>query len=239
MTSYLIKVNLLVLLLAILIPFIVDISASVLLYFIIFYTVVYLVSGNLYHRYWSHKQFLANASFIKIPSVLGLFIMVGDPISYAKSHRWHHAHSDTSKDIHSPVHGIFHALIGWMFTKHKLPLFLVRDLIVDPKNRYLFTLAKHQIKIIWLGLIICAMINTQVLAGLVYAMLLGFTMEMVTNAFAHNKVKQNAVDNYVIALVSMTQLHYEHHNNPLSNKKDMGNYLLVLLEKLKLISRNP
>jgi hypothetical protein len=69
-------------------------------------------------------------------------------------------------------------------------------------------------------------------------MLVGFTMEMFTNAFAHHKVKKTAVNNYVIALVSMTQLHHEHHVNPNSNEKDMGKYLFALLEKLKLISRN-
>ena len=236
--KYLLKVNLPVLILGILIPFLVDLTFSSLICFVIFYTLIYLVSGNIYHRYWSHKQFLANTYFIKITSVIGLFIMVGDPISYAKSHRYHHTHSDTDKDIHSPVHGIFHALIGWMFINHKLPLFLVRDLITEPQNSFLVSLAKHQIKIIWAGIAICYIIDLHLFAGLIYAMLFGFTMEMLTNAFAHSGTKQIAINNYPIALISLTQLHYEHHNNPLSNKKDMGNYLLMLLEKLKLISRN-
>jgi stearoyl-CoA desaturase (delta-9 desaturase) len=163
--------------------------------------------------------------------------MVGDPISYAKSHRYHHAHSDTDKDIHSPVHGIFHALLGWMFIKHKLPLFLVRDLITDPRNRYLLTLAKHQVKIIWTVIAICYIIDTQLFAGLIYAMMLGFIMEMLTNAFAHDGKKQSAVNNYPIAIVSLTQLHHEHHINPLSTDTDMGRYLVLCLEKLKFISR--
>jgi stearoyl-CoA desaturase (delta-9 desaturase) len=236
--SYLIKVNLPVFLLGILIPFVTDFTALTLLYFLIFYTLIYLVSGNIYHRYWSHKQFSANDLFIKITSVLGLFIMVGDPISYSKSHRYHHAHSDTDKDIHSPVHGVFHALIGWMFIKHTLPLILVRDLITNPTNGYLSTLAKHQVKIIWVGILICYIIDMQLFTGLIYAMLLGFTMEMLTNAFAHNGKNCVAVNNYPIALISMTQLHNEHHINLNSRKKDMGKYLISWLEKLKLISRN-
>ena len=236
--KYLTKVNIPVLLLGTIIPVILDFNLSTYVFFIIFYTLIYLISGNIYHRYWSHKQFLANTSFIKITSVFGLFIMVGDPISYAKSHRWHHAHSDTDKDIHSPIHGTFHSLIGWMFVKHKLPLFLVRDLITETQNSFLVSLAKHQIKIIWAGIVICYIIDVHLFAGLIYAMLFGFTMEMLTNAFAHSGTKQIAINNYPIALISLTQLHYEHHNNPLSNKKDMGNYLLILLEKFKLISRN-
>jgi len=236
--KYLLKVNLPVLILGILIPFLVDLTFSSLVCFVIFYTLIYLVSGNIYHRYWSHKQFLANRYFIKITSVIGLFIMVGDPISYAKSHRYHHTHSDTDKDIHSPMHGIFHALVGWMFTNHKLPLFLVRDLITEPQNSFLVTLAKHQIKIIWAGIVICYLIDVHLFAGLIYAMLLGFSMEMITNAFAHDGKNQVAANNYPIALASMGQLHKEHHNNPNSNKKDMGKYLFVLLKKFKLISRN-
>jgi stearoyl-CoA desaturase (delta-9 desaturase) len=236
--KYLAKVNIPVFLLGIIIPFVLDFELATYIFFIICYTSIYLISGNIYHRYWSHKQFLADASFIKITSVLGLFIMVGDPISYAKSHRYHHAHSDTVRDIHSPVHGIFHALIGWMFIKHKLPLFLVRDLLTEPQNSFLVNLAKHQIKIVWAGIALCYIIDVHLFAGLIYAMLFGFTMEMLTNAFAHSGTKQIAINNYPIALFSLTQLHYEHHTNPLSNKKDMGNYLLMLLEKLKLISRN-
>lgn len=236
--KYLAKVNVPVFFLGTIVTVAVDFTALTLAYFLISYTLIYLVSGNIYHRYWSHKQFLANQIFIKITSVLGLFIMVGDPISYSKSHRYHHSHSDTDKDIHSPVHGIFHALIGWMFIKHKLPLFLVRDLITEPKNSYLLTLAKHQVKIIWAGIAICYIIDMQLFAGLIYAMLLGFTMEMITNAFAHDGTNRVAVNNYPIAVASMTQLHKEHHNNPNSNKKDMGKYLFVLLEKFKLISRN-
>ena len=235
--KYLLKVNLPVLLLGMLIPLVVDLTLTSLICFVICYTLIYLVSGNIYHRYWSHKQFLANDIFIKITSVLGLFIMVGDPISYSKSHRYHHAHSDTDKDIHSPVHGIFHALIGWMFVKHNLPLFLVRDLVTDTKNRYLATLAKHQIKIIWTVIILCYIINIHLFVGLIYAMILGFIMEMLTNALAHDGKRKFAVNNYPIAVISFTQLHREHHDNPASTNKDMGKYLFLFLEKIKLISR--
>jgi fatty-acid desaturase len=235
--KYLFKINLPVLILGILIPFVVDLTVSTFICFVICYTLIYLVSGNIYHRYWSHKQFLANEIFIKVTSVLGLFIMVGDPISYAKSHRYHHAHSDTDKDIHSPVHGIFHSLIGWMFVKHNLPLFLVRDIITDSKNKYVATLAKHQIKIIWIGISVCYIISIHLFVGLIYAMLLGFIMEMLTNAFAHDGKRKTAINNYLIALISFTQLHREHHTNPLSNDKDMGKFLFLFLEKIKLISR--
>jgi hypothetical protein len=124
-----------------------------------------------------------------------------------------------------------------MFVKHKLPLLLVRDLITDTRNRYLLTLAKHQVKIIWTGIAICYIIDTQLFAGLIYAMMLGFIMEMLTNAFAHDGKNQSAVNNYPIAIISCTQLHHEHHINPLSTDTDMGRYLVLCLEKLKFISR--
>ena len=68
-------------------------------------------------------------------------------------------------------------------------------------------------------------------------MILGFVMEMLTNAFAHDGKEKTAIDNYLIALISFTQLHKEHHTNPLSTNKDMGKFLFLFLEKFKLISR--
>ena len=68
-------------------------------------------------------------------------------------------------------------------------------------------------------------------------MILGFIMEMLTNAFAHDGNRKTAINNYPIALISFTQLHREHHANPLSTDKDMGKFLFLFLEKIKLISR--
>lgn len=151
LVKYLLLVNLPVILISLVLPFTNFLSYFSIIYFVVLFFCIYWVSGNLYHLYWSHKQFSVNKTFEKIAAFLGMFIMIGDPINYAKTHRWHHAHSDTDKDLHSPIHGKFHSLVGWMFKDISVPMFSVRDIVNDS---YLNFLANNQIKIIWSVLII-------------------------------------------------------------------------------------
>ena len=41
--------------------------------------------------------------------------MQGDPIEWVSDHRYHHAHTDTPLDPHSPYDGYFWAHIGWLW----------------------------------------------------------------------------------------------------------------------------
>ena len=235
--KYLFQVNLPIILLCIAAPFLIEFTILTFIFGVISYFLIYIIANNIYHCYWSHKQFSANPLFLKITAVLGLLVMVGDPISYAKSHRHHHRYSDSEKDIHSPMHGIFHSLIGWMFKDHKLPLIIVRDIVSNPENKYLVKLAQHQVKIIWFILIICCIINLHLFVGLIYAMVLGFSIEMLTNAFSHSKTTKTSIDNYWISVIGLHQQHREHHINANSGNKNTGKYLFLCMEKLKLISR--
>ena len=36
-------------------------------------------------------------------------------MEWSKNHRWHHLHSDSSTDRHSPRDGLWHAHMGWLF----------------------------------------------------------------------------------------------------------------------------
>lgn len=233
LTKYFLLVNLPVISISILLPFTSFISYTTLIYFFLFFFCIYWVSGNLYHLYWSHKQFLINPIFEKITAMLGLFVMVGDPINYAKTHRWHHRHSDTDRDLHSPIHGLFHSLIGWMFKKTEVPLLGVRDLIND---RYLNFLAKHQIKIIWTTLIILFVIDPTIFSALIYTMVLGFSLEMITNGVAHDPILRSPKNNYFLAWTCLSTLHKNHHENSrTSNSNDPWRFIKDLLLALKLI----
>lgn len=41
--------------------------------------------------------------------------MQGDPIEWVSDHRYHHAHTDTPLDPHSPYDGYFWAHMGWLW----------------------------------------------------------------------------------------------------------------------------
>lgn len=75
-----------------------------------------------YHRYFSHRSFKATRCFQCFLAVLGCTGGQRGPLSWATSHRRHHAHADRPGDPHSPaVHGFFHAHFGWFLVENPLP----------------------------------------------------------------------------------------------------------------------
>lgn len=67
-----------------------------------------------YHRVFSHKTHDLKPWLDNLLLILGALGGQGSSISWVAVHRgYHHRFSDTDKDLHSPVHGIWNALIGW------------------------------------------------------------------------------------------------------------------------------
>jgi fatty-acid desaturase len=76
----------------------------------------YLLAGlaiNLgYHRVLSHRSLKLSKWLERTLVILGL--PAGTPVQWAGNHRYHHAHTDTPLDPHSPVHrGFWYAHVGW------------------------------------------------------------------------------------------------------------------------------
>lgn len=68
-----------------------------------------------FHRLLTHKSFETNGAIKGFWLALGCLAIEGNPISWASYHIQHHAHSDQEDDPHSPLEGLWHAHIGWMF----------------------------------------------------------------------------------------------------------------------------
>lgn len=82
----------------------------------VFIVAYYLLAGlglNLgYHRVLSHRSLKLPKWFERTLVTIGL--PAGTPVQWAANHRYHHAHTDTPLDPHSPVHkGFWHAHVGW------------------------------------------------------------------------------------------------------------------------------
>ncbi|PNW83842.1 hypothetical protein CHLRE_04g217945v5 [Chlamydomonas reinhardtii] len=80
----------------------------------------YVVTGMLgismsYHRQLSHKSFRCVKPLEYLLAYCGALAFEGDPIEWSKMHRWHHLHSDTPADRHSPRDGLWHSHMGWLF----------------------------------------------------------------------------------------------------------------------------
>jgi stearoyl-CoA desaturase (delta-9 desaturase) len=67
------------------------------------------------HRYFTHRSFETNRVVRLGLAVLALLALEGTITQWVANHLWHHTHSDTDDDLHSPIHGLWHAHTGWIF----------------------------------------------------------------------------------------------------------------------------
>jgi stearoyl-CoA desaturase (Delta-9 desaturase) len=78
-----------------------------------------------FHRLFTHRSFETIVVVKFILAVLGSMAIQGSLFKWVGLHRWHHQHSDTAEDVHSPNHGgvgvigfllgFWHGHIGWAF----------------------------------------------------------------------------------------------------------------------------
>jgi stearoyl-CoA desaturase (Delta-9 desaturase) len=72
-----------------------------------------------YHRLLTHRSFEANPIVRFIFIALGVMAYEGMPQRWAAVHLLHHKHTDEELDPHSPLHGFWHAHLGWMIGDYK------------------------------------------------------------------------------------------------------------------------
>ncbi len=85
-----------------------------------------------FHRYLTHRGFRTSRPIAALLLVLGSLAVEGPALTWAATHRKHHALADQAGDPHSPQDGFFHAHIGWLFDNtHVDELVYARDLLGD------------------------------------------------------------------------------------------------------------
>lgn len=85
-----------------------------------------------YHRMLTHRSFRPNPVIKFFLLVLGSMSLEGPTLEWAATHIKHHAQSDREGDPHSPVHGFFHAHMGWIFDSEQAdPNIYCRNLVND------------------------------------------------------------------------------------------------------------
>lgn len=71
-----------------------------------------------YHRFFSHQAFKTSRALQLISAVIGSAAVQRGPLWWAAHHRYHHRHSDTPQDVHSPARqGLFWSHLGWFTLK--------------------------------------------------------------------------------------------------------------------------
>jgi len=86
-----------------------------------------------FHRMLTHRSFRAHPVVRAVILILGSMAVEGTAITWAANHLKHHALADKEGDPHSPVDGLFHAHLGWLFTTDDAdPQVYCRHLLKDP-----------------------------------------------------------------------------------------------------------
>jgi stearoyl-CoA desaturase (delta-9 desaturase) len=85
-----------------------------------------------FHRFATHRGFKSNPVIEFILLVLGTMALEGPVLLWAATHWKHHRLADKPGDPHSPLEGLFHAHVGWMFnTERGIPEQDAKHLLKD------------------------------------------------------------------------------------------------------------
>jgi stearoyl-CoA desaturase (delta-9 desaturase) len=217
-----------------------------------------------YHRYFSHRAYRTSRAFQFLLACLGASAGQRGPLWWAAHHRHHHRHSDTDRDVHSPVaHSLFRAHIGWvMCRKYDVAeLSLVKDLSRYPElrrlDRYFFAppiaLASGLTLTGWLlerrapGLHTSAL--QMLLYGYVVSTVLLYHATFSVNSLAHKfgrrrfAVNDESRNNFWVALVTLGEgFHNNHHYYPASERQgfywreiDVTHFCLMALAWFRVV----
>ena len=175
-----------------------------------------------FHRMLAHKGFETNPIIRKIILYFGVLAIQGSPIIWIALHRgYHHRFTDKEGDPHSPVHGLWHSYMGWMFKDSETNARSAIDLF---KDRYCVFLHDHYTKIIWASYLLLALIDINlmlylvVLPALITVHSYGIQTSLTHTAcmgYKNYDTKDNSVNSpWLFPLILGECWHNNHHGEP-------------------------
>ncbi len=189
-----------------------------------------------YHRLLSHRS-------LKVPKWLEYFVVAGgylalegSPIFWVSTHRLHHRYSDHPGDPHSPVDGLWHAFIEWMWKPSVIITSeesrrVVPDLYRDPVYKFLHCRHTGWDGYMCLGfalifrVAVLMLFGPVVLAANVLATFMAFLGPLLVNSIGHLRqfgyetyyCGDNSRNVWFVAMLSMGEgWHNNHHTFPQS-----------------------
>lgn len=144
-----------------------------------------------YHRVFSHRTHQLPVWKENIILFLATFAGQGASIFWVALHRgYHHRHSDTSLDPHSPVHGWWNAFVGWEMkvteANNTVNFKYAVDLLRKPNHVWFH---KHSLRILWGVPLLVALFDWRLaLCGFWLVTFIGTTQDNLINLFGHVKI---------------------------------------------------
>ena len=177
-----------------------------------------------FHRLFSHRAFETYRPVKLALAYLGSMAGQGSPLFWAALHRgYHHPHSDTDLDYHSPTHGKWNAYMGWQLNlpPRAVSFRFVKDLAREP---FLKWLHRNYNRVFWGSIILSLVISWQLaLYGLLIPIFISPHIEGAINLFCHSRDKgyrnfetnDNSVNYILFGFLSWGQaFHNNHHAHP-------------------------
>jgi stearoyl-CoA desaturase (delta-9 desaturase) len=204
-----------------------------------------------YHRYFSHRSYKTSRPFQLFLALLGTTATQKGPLWWASTHRLHHKHSDTERDVHSPLRrGFWWSHMGWWLSREheNTDLSLIPDFAGYPELRWVEK---------WNSLGVAAMIAGLLAFGGFDVFLWGyvvstcalmhgtFTINSLSHVFGSRRyaTTDTSRNNFLLALVTMGEGWHNNHHHYMSSANqgfywweiDVSFYILKALEKVGLV----
>lgn len=179
-----------------------------------------------FHRVYSHKTHRPKLWLDYLLLGLGTLGGQGSSIAWTAIHRGvHHRFSDTEKDFHSPIHGIFSSLVGWYTKVNETNLNFVYaggDLL---RKKHHMWVHAHYNKIIYGFVGVLFILAAPLAAIYLAALFLSLVQDNLVNCLCHIRklgyknfaTKDNSVNFWPLGYFGWGQgWHENHHHDPAS-----------------------
>jgi stearoyl-CoA desaturase (delta-9 desaturase) len=214
--------------------------------------VLYVISGMGitvgFHRMLTHKSFEAKPWLKRVLLIAGTMAVEGDAMTWASTHIQHHAHSDGEDDPHSPLEGLWHSHMGWMFN-HKNNIDVYGTWL--KKDPDVVWVSKTWLLWVALGLVIPTLIagwSGLIWGGLVRIFLthhITWSVNSICHTFGSRdyQTRDASRNNFIVGLLAFGEgWHNNHHAFPRSAfhglrwwQIDISAYFIRGMEKLGLV----
>jgi stearoyl-CoA desaturase (delta-9 desaturase) len=202
-----------------------------------------------FHRFATHRGFTTGPLVEFVLLALGSMAVEGPVLGWVATHWRHHKLADKPGDPHSPLEGLFHAHVGWMFnTERGVPEQDAKHLL---KDRVAILVSRTWVVWTILGLVLPYLVDgwRGVLWGGLVRVFITHHLTWSVNSICHQFGRRSfdtpdqSHNQWVVGLLGLGEgWHNNHHAFPESAfhglrwyQIDLSGYVIRLLEAARLI----
>jgi stearoyl-CoA desaturase (delta-9 desaturase) len=218
----------------------------------IYYVRMIVVTGA-YHRYFSHRSFKTSRWFQFLMALGAQTAAQRGVLWWASQHRFHHKHSDTPQDVHSPrLKGLWHSHVGWVVgtDQDETDLSMVGDLARYPELRFM---DRTGINVLPTAVLALAFLLLGGLPGLVWGYFVStvllwhgsFTINSLSHLFGKRRyaTSDDSRNNWMLAILTTGEGWHNNHHHYMSSARqgfrwyeiDVTYYVIKMLSLVGLV----